>query len=210
MASEKSVDPRVPLPAMVLPHNQKPNAPPGCAIAMWVTFAASGVAGFTYEATRGWPTELEWVWWGGIHFPAAWLWGVGAIMGISGILTWVLRRTPPTPSWSVVQYRPEQGGLRLLVATLGSKKPGLLVRPGEHVDLGAKWIRGNPTDSRGRPTNAPRLYSYKIVAPSGAIEFARWAWIEQMSLAPFDEAARPMGITLATHGAATVIARGGV
>ncbi len=201
--SVRDEDPSTPTPALVVPVSGaiKAASGPGCVTALYLLVAVGGVAGVVYEAVSGWPTEVEWAWWNGIHFPIAWVWGAAALMGAAAYLLRFGRGSQRTPWWSLAEYVVEGDRLRVVSRHGDSKNPGVVAGRGETIDIDAKLVKGTPKSST-------REYEYRISSASGELVFRRAGYIERLSLAPLVARAKELGVTIATHGDAEQLRRG--
>lgn len=158
--------------------------------------ALVGVAGLVHEALNGWPTSVRlWIF---LTIPGAVIWVALIVVAIA-----LLRPSPHSPwyqIWSFVEYFDEPHGMRLVVGRLAPDQPGLTVRRGDVVEVHAALIHSSRA-------GLERHYAFRVVAPSGVLEFSAPIWIEQLTMVPLERRAMTWGISITAHGEATAIAR---
>lgn len=194
-------DPAVPTPGIVIHGTQRRTKPPSKARMRMLAAATAlvGIAGLGHEALNGWPTWLRL--WIVVSIPIAVLWGSLIVVAI-GLLA-PNPRPPWYQSWSFVDYFDAPHGMRLVVGRLAPDHPGLVVRRGDVVEIHAAL-------TQSARAGLERHYAFRVVAPSGTMEFTAPVWIEQLTMVPLEARAATWGITITAHGEATAIQRAGV
>lgn len=192
-------DPDLPKPGILLEGTHRPSKNSRLKSRVFGgVLTAVGIALFVGEAMNGWQWEVSFL--GFIHIPAAVIYAVVALFGLLMALNPGSNDAPWYQMWSLVEYRDEPGGLRLFVGRLPADQPGLPVRRGESIEVHAALTY----KARG---GLERHYAFRIVTPSGEVEFRTPIWIERLTMAPLEERAAVWGIPVTAHGEAQAIQR---
>jgi hypothetical protein len=164
-----------------------------------VLLVAGGAWGLVVESRNGWTSTATWH----LHeVPLGIVWGVAVL---AGALLFVQRSSNPRPSWyrwwSFLDSWEEPGGVRLVSNRARADDPGVLVRPGDHVEVHATLIRRS---------QAERVYAFRVVAPGGELGFEAPIYIEKLSMEPLQEIAARWRFTVSTHDEALRLRRADV
>ncbi|GEK20452.1 hypothetical protein [Cellulomonas xylanilytica] len=157
-----------------------------------------GSAVFLVQELLGGRTGVSEYW--GFRFPS-WLgFAGGVVVGVAvawdSFATW----RAAGPAHGVLDYVLEPTGLRLVHHRRLLRRQELLVERGQHLVLDATLL----SSRRG---GLERSYRIVVSAPGGSFAFTQDGYIEKLSLAPLEQAARQLGIEVVTTGAATEIQR---
>lgn len=147
------------------------------------------------ELGRG-PTQIAEYW--DLAFPFWWMLAASVPMAViafeSAYGPW--RATGRRHGFLDLARHPD--GLAIVHPRFLARPQTLLVEPGQRVEITAS-VRN---ERRGG-----RSYRFTVAAPGGIFVFDQDVHVEQLSLAPLDDAAQPLGIQIVTDGAAEAIGR---
>lgn len=136
----------------------------------------------------------------GFQFPS-WLgFAGGVVVGIGVAWDSFAKWRAAGPTHGVVDYVLEPSGLRLVHHRRLRRRQELLVERGQRLEVDAALLYS-------RRGGLERSYRIVVSAPGGSFAFTQDGYIEKLSLAPLEEAARQLGIEVVTTGAATEIRR---
>ncbi len=139
----------------------------------------------------------------GATFPAWVMWAVSVPISAAVTVDTQANWRASGRQHGLLDYQTVAVGLRLLHPRRLGRARELVVRLGEQVEIHADLLYK-------RRGGLERAYRYTVTAPGGSLAFTRPVYIEKLTLAPLDEAARPLGIRVVTSGAADEIARSSV
>lgn len=166
-------------------------------VAFALVWAAGSVIALVVEVGRGATGTAEYR---GLTFPAWAVYAVSVVVAgwcvVDGVAGW--RATGPRHG--VLDQVLEPTGVRLLRPRKWGSPSELLVGRRERVEIGAELVYS------GR-AGQDRTYRFTVSAAAGTLVFDQSVHIERLTLAPFEETARALGIEIVTTGTAEKLQR---
>jgi hypothetical protein len=188
----RPADPTIPYPAVF--HDDDHTWKPATRIK---GLLGSGVVALAFILASIWvqfisETEYVLVFARVISIPVVVFTGLGALIALAVFAMSFQKPAPWYQSWSFVEIREEQAGIRLFVGRLGAEHTGVLVRSGEQIE-----IAGTPGKEQPEETDLT------ITAPAGKLEVHVDYFIDKVTAQPLLEAAAAKGISVSFAGVAT-------